>query len=217
MPIFYATADERLQSDLRGNVKSSFEKQYGVSHSENEEWDIDNLSVLMRQQRTVFDKDGLLLRTEITTRFLSELIFTIVPIRENGKWIGVQIYDENGNPADKTLFTYISDDKIVSETFASDGTRVHYGKSIKENGRTVEQTITVIMPNGEESTTKFVIEYNEAGSPAFRKRLRNEEVEIAVRFKYLEFDAKGNWTKKMEYNNEDDTPLSLVVRDIEYF
>jgi hypothetical protein len=70
----------------------------------------------------------------------------------------------------------------------------------------------------EKVMTDFI--YDKNGNLIRQKNTNDKnEIESDIKYEYLEFDKYNNWTKRLEYNTQNDssTPDKITIRTYEYY
>jgi len=213
--------DECKEYDLKGEVKSSFAKFYGVEKKDGE-WVKGN--ILYRHNRVIFDKKGLLQEVE----HYNEHIFLTgktIPTRKKGKIVEESYYDKDRDFVEKTIFKHISKNEIDFERFSSNGEKFRYGKTIRKNGKKTSKSTTFMYRDDEFREDIELFEYDKDDNLISVETTDEEgEITVSVRYEYLEFDAKGNWTKRLmfeiHHKHRDyrvSEPVCIETREIEYY
>ena len=209
-----SNADERKNFGLKGNVKNYFERLYEVEKKFGK-WEMGSMASY-GHNRVTFDENGLYQEFEYYI-YDMDLIGKLIPIRENGKVLEEIYYDENGYPKSKTTIKHISKNEVDFESFDSEGKKNSYGKTIRKNGNIINQFSTTIRSNVEDEKYTTLFEYDKDGNLISRKQTNQKgEIVVHLRFEYLEFDEKKNWTKRLIYE-KDDKPENIAIREIEYY
>ena len=204
--------DERKEYGLKGNVKSYFERVYKAEKKFGK-WEKGNIAYYGHNQ-VIFDKKGVFQEFECYDRAMN-LTEKRIPIREKGKMLEKIFYYGNGNLYRKSVYTHISKNEIDFERFNSDEEKVGYGKIIRRNGRMTNQFYTKIYSDVErEKLTTVLYEYDKDGNLISEKHIEEGVIYFSLRYEYLEFDAKKNWTKRLIF---DEYEPQIAIREIEYF
>lgn len=155
----------------------------------------------------------------------NDMSVKVVRFNENGRTREWVMYDKNGGELDKEILTYGGDKLIGSEYFAKKlkvGTleiEQNDNKIVYKSKRTIpiyeeriiknKKIIRVITDNyGDGTFDTLNNEYNEKGL------LRTSNF---YDYEYLEFDSKGNWTKRMITSKERPEDKYVEQRAYEYF
>gem|GEM_PF-1595412 len=209
-----STNNDREYWGLNDNVKSCFERYYKVEKKFGK-WENGNLEYHGHYQVS-FDKKGQYQEIDYYDYDMN-LSGKIIPVRKNNKIIEEQYYDEGGTLRSITKINQISNRESQYESFNEDGEKVAFGKSIRKAGKLMEQNQTIVRDDSENEIYTTTHEYDKDGNVISFKRISSEsEVDLHVRYEYLEFDEKKNWTKRLMYV-DDDEPQNIAVREIEYY
>lgn len=205
--------DERENFGLNGNVKSCFERLYEVEKKFGK-WENGDIEYY-GHSRITFDKKGLYQEIEYYDDDM-DLTRKLLPVREKGKVLEEIYYDGDGKLQNRTTILHISKNEIDSESFDVDGKKLAHAKTIQENGKAMK-TIYTATRNSEDETYTTLFEYNKDGNLISQKSTNKKgEIVFYLKFEYLEFDKKKNWTKKLTYE-DDDEPINIAIREIEYY
>jgi hypothetical protein len=92
-------------------------------------------------------------------------------------------------------------------------------KSFLNNGREVKLLYQELRGDTIYIQLSIISEFNDKGYLATRKHInKSGATEWYRKFEYLEFDYKKNWTKRLDYNLiENEKPVNMVIREIEYY
>jgi len=197
---------------LKGDVKSYFERHYEVEKKLGK-WEIGDIEYYGRHHRVTFDKKGLYQEIEYFDADLN-LTGKSFPIRENGKVVEEIIHDEGFQF--KIIFEHVSKNEYYYESFNSDEKKTVQGKTILKNGKVVKQIGTIMTNETENETYTTLFEYDKNGNLIFQKETNKKGEIRSFRFEYLEFDAKKNWTKRLTFRDDNDVPINIEIREIEY-
>ena len=210
-----SNTNERKNFGLNGNVKSCFERLYEVEKKFGR-WENGDTEYNGHYQ-VIFDKEGKYQEINYYDSYM-DLIGKQLPTREKGKVSEEIYYDEYGELQNKTMIKHISKNEIDFESFNSDGEKTVHGKYIQEGGKIMKQSYTFIMQdNDEDETYTISFEYDKEGNLIYQKQTNKKgEIVSYVKFEYLDFDKKNNWTKRLMYE-DDDEPKNIAIREIEYY
>lgn len=189
--------DERkIWWGFNGNVKTSTERVYNSMLKFNDVW----------SYTVEFDKKGLFIGAKTSVPFLN-LETKSVPIRENGKIVAENLY-ENGELKSITTLNIISAKEFESETKDKNGKKTAYTKSVMEDGKRIMTT---------EEQDYTTVQELKNGNLISVKRIKEGEVDFYERYEYVEFDEHNNWIKKLTYKDNETEPDSVTIRKIEYY
>ncbi|PTX60890.1 hypothetical protein C8N46_10546 [Kordia periserrulae] len=202
---------------LKGNVKSMKEEDFEVIE-ESENWDI---GPKMEYGYVInFDKEGYyenLVYHDSKGNFIEKYI----PKRKGRKIYEELRYDENNEITRKILVTYSSNKKRKYKILKADGELLSKNISYVENKLVSRREIYVYDESFENDQLKFISEFTYDDNQNLIKYLQftGKEETASYTYKYLEFDDQGNWTKRLEYNTQNDssTPDKITIRTYEYY
>ncbi len=153
-----------------------------------------------------FDKDSL---------FLSKVLYNY---NSDNKGIVAIQYNKSGMKSSETKFVSFKDSIAYIEDYNANT------KAILSKTWTKKVNFKVIWMKSEDVKNKFYSEWvykrDENGIEIGIKTKfgldKNQDYRI-IKIKYLEWDNKGNWTKRIEYNEKEfETDCMLKVRKIKY-
>jgi len=209
-----ASADERKGYNLKGEVKSSLIQLYDAAEI-NGEW-VKGKMLLLGHNRITFDEKGVYQGLE---KYDSDMDFTekFVPIRENGKLVEERNYARYGILYTYTEYTYITKNKVTFETFDADDRFLNAGEIIRKNGKIISQSVASMSFGFKGKAQISLYEYDKNDYLILIKETNDKgEIKTYLRYENLEFDAKGNWTKRLVFTEEKE-PEHIEIREIEYF
>lgn len=198
---------------LNGKVKTYLEQYYEaeVKFGEWEKGDIQFIG----HSRTSFDNDGNYKWVEYLDED-NELFYKCIPKRENGELIEEVVYDEDGKLINKSKFFRNSNDEQEFIQYDKDGVKTAQGKLYIENNLVIRQQIQIFEEKKVKEEYSDVFEYDKDGNTIGQKKSDiNGEIIGNINYKYLAFDEKKNWTKRLYY--VDGVPTSIVIREYEYY
>lgn len=200
---------------LNGKVKSVFQKKYEVENRFGK-WEKGDLSVDVLHVKTKFDGTGKYIESECYN-YNMDMYGKIIPSRKNGKIIEEIFYDRDGKLKSKDVFHYPSKNDIIKDVFDADSNKIRCSKFILKNGKTIKMIETIINDGGEDEIYTVLYDYDIKGNLIYeRASNKNGETVDDYKFEYLEFDIKGNWTKKIAYKDTG-VPEYMLIRNIEYY
>lgn len=180
---------------LNGKVKSVFQKKYEVENRFGK-WEKGDLSIDVLLVKTKFNNTGRYIESEYYN-YNMDMYGKIIPSHENGRIMEEIFYDRDGKLKSKDVFHYPSKNDITKDVFDADSNKTRCSKFILKNGKTVKMIETIINDEGEDEIHTVLYEYDMKGNLIHERTLnKNGETVGDYRFEYLEFDSKGNWTKK---------------------
>lgn len=141
----------------------------------------------------------------------------IIPRRENETIVEEVVYDGDGELESKILINEKSNTEVETETFDAENKKIEQGIITRKDGRAIKVVRTTLEDGKESGTTTMLLDYDKNGNPISQKRTdENGEVDVNAKYEYTEFDKKGNWTKKLTYENSKE-PTNISIREIEYY
>lgn len=153
--------------------------------------------------------------------YRGEFIQKLVPTREDGLVVDESYYDENNVLQTKIKINHLSKNELEYESYNANNTLVNKGKTQKKNNKIIKQLMDVYEGGEKVNELTTTYEYDDKGDIISLKQTdKNGEAKLFQKFKHLEYDEKGNWTKKLVYKGESDEEESvelIVIRDIEYY
>lgn len=200
--------------ELKGNVKNYFEQIYDAEHMFGK-WE-KGRKHYSGHEKAHFDKNGLYLETEIYNDDMA-LSGKIIPIRDDkGRIVELHTYHSSDGDAEtmtKELYNYVSKEKIEHVFYTFGDEKVFQWDIMLKNGKPSKRVETNVYDNDE---LTMIYEYDKKGNLVYENYLDKEgNIAAYMKYDYLDFDAKGNWTEMMIYEN--DKPLEVRTRAIEYY
>lgn len=201
---------------LRGNVKTYLEKHYEpeMKFGEWENGDIEYSG----HNKVSFDEEGNYQWIEYLDDDL-ELSGKLIPKRENGEVIEGSYYDEEGKLYNKSKITYNSSNELEFVVYDKNGEKTSQGKSLFKNNRIYSQEYQTFEDGKIENEYKTTFEYDKNENLISQKQTNKKgEISFFTKFKYLSFDNNNNWTKRLDYDPEnEEEPKTIVIREYEYY
>jgi hypothetical protein len=192
------------------------------------------------QTKIDFDKKGKYVEyTKLDKK--GKIMGKTIPRRENDKIVEEIEYDENGKQESIKKINHVSNNEshiIYDYKDYNDNKRTlkirqylkrgklirqdvkRYDKDILQDssiylfeykkGKLKKQEIKEYSNDTLRSNPIFLFEYDKNGNC-----IEQQLDKTVIRYEYLEFDAKNNWIKRVEY--KDDKPECMYIRQIEYY
>ncbi len=206
--------------NLKGNVEYFSDKKIPSRLIDNN-WktQIDTLHLTsLSYQNKYFDKNGFLTNIKYYDKDSSLLIDSRILFSKSGNYQGTKDFDKNGEQLTYTkiidsdtnflaieIYDYNSG-KLISRSkteYENYLVKTQYSESI--NQRDKSKYIYKRDPKGNEVETLMRIEWG------------NQKSENISFTQYLDFDESGNWTKRIDYNNEKGDECLVTIRKIKYY
>jgi hypothetical protein len=140
----------------------------------------------------------------------------------------VQGWDEERRSKIYTIYNQDAEIIVnqVFENLSAKGYKINSYSQEKEFENSVEgffdrrgriRKMTIIDRDGERRYQK--LEYNRKGHLKSLLFMDSEKDTLfSARYEYLDFDAKGNWTKRLQYSlKEPDEPIQIHIRSYKYY
>ncbi len=204
---------------VQGNVKTYTENYYEAVHKFGE-WVQGDPFDGFGNMRVTFTSNGAYKSLE----FLDEnnnLTEKMIPKREGGEIVSELRYNPDGKLIGRMKITFTSDTKIKFQNSDVKEGITSKGVSFLENDRIVRQEITLLDEYPGEERQKIILEfeYDSDGRITSQKQTdQNNVVIFHYTFEYVTFDEHKNWTKRLDYDEEDTkTPRKVVTRTYEYY
>ncbi|MEM6718139.1 MAG: hypothetical protein AAF611_02385 [Bacteroidota bacterium] len=203
---------------VQGNVKTYTENHFKAEQKfgdwqKGEPADFGNMKVDFNRNGNYESLEFLNKRNELQEKRIIK--------RENGEIVSELSYDDNGKLTGHMDITHSSDTKLKFVNFDTEGNKTSKGVSFMENGRIVKQDITLFSSyaGGERKKILVYFEYDEYGRMISQKQTRGDgEIEYHSIYKFTEFDENNNWTKRLDYSEDNsETPNKVVTRTYEYY
>lgn len=189
---------------LKGNVKQVTETRYFIENVDGE-WDYDNLELMITNILIFNEKNQCTEEKYILSS--GEILQNIVYEYKDGIPVRQVTYNTNGEISDILIPTDINDNLVELEILNPDSTLREKGKAIYENGYVVH-----LIYSGKEYRYTYDKDGNRTGY-----HFTEPFGELTAEIQYLEFDNRGNWTKKLEIKEGFDPRDYFVTRKIEYY
>ena len=161
--------------------------------------------------KNTYDKSGNCI--EITTYEDNKIVEKRLNQIENDKIVEAQVFDKNGKLSFKYEYNYSGVDISGGKVFNSDGSLDMTFQNEFSGGLLNKQ---IIKDSLEEITSVRYFERNKEGDIVNQKvKYPKDTTEYTYSFQY-DYDEKGNWFKKYQFNEEDKIN-SILVRNIIYY
>lgn len=202
-------SSELKQFELKGQVKSAFQRMYETEKKFGK-WE--KGSILPYSFRVNFNKDG----------FYQEVVYydgknllqnKAIPTRIDSKLISETFYDKDGE-IERVAKIKKSGNPMEVEAFDKEGDKLYSAVFFRKNGVNSKIIQTNFIDNVESEIDTIIIE-NKNGI-IVSEQIRGSSNSM-IRYEILEFDANGNWTKKISYRDNEDDPINIIERTIEYY
>ena len=201
---------------LKGKVKRVEERTYNVDGQKFGEWQQGRRT--FGNANMAFDANGGFLWTETLDRDL-KLNSKYVVKRQSDRLFNELFYNAEGQLTDKNEVERVSANRTTFVNYDMDGNKRLEGDTYLRNHKLARQEFTLFEKGVAQSGFVVVFEYDEDGNLIRQKQTRNgEELTYFARYEYLTFDDKKNWTKRLEFDEEDATePVRMATRTYLYF
>ena len=201
---------------LNGKIKTYLERKYEAEKKFGE-WENGDIKYY-GHYRVSFDSEGNCQWIEYLDED-NELSGKLIPQIENGKLIEESYYDEDGELIKKTKVIHNSKDELELIAFNEDGEKTSQEKLYFANNRVIKQEYQTFEDDKVKEEYSVVFEYDKNGHLISQKQTdRKGEITYFLKFKYIDFDEKNNWTKRLEYDSEEgEKPENIVIREYEYY
>lgn len=148
----------------------------------------------------------------------NELRERLIAKIENGKVLEELRYDKDGKSVGVTKFTYLSDSNFEFISYDQDGEIIGEGTSFLENDKVIRRDYKVINKGKISIEFRTTFEYNTKGNISALYQKDEKGDTTSYTYKYIEFDEKKNWIKRLDYSQENnEIPEKVVVRTYEYY
>lgn len=200
---------------FKGKVKSCLERIYKADKrfGKWENGDIEDYG----HHRTKFDKNGYYTEIEYIDDE-GELIAKTLPTREKEKIIEEITYDEHGKVEIIEKISFISNNEIEIETFDKNGNKLRVGKMYRSNNKNTKAIFTQYIDGKPAMGHTTTWEYDKNGN-IISQKITDKKGQILSyqKYEYIEFDKQNNWIKRLVYNEDDDNPENIIIRELEYY
>ena len=146
---------------------------------------------------------------------------------------GYKKYDDQGRLEEDTKVNKISDTEIEYKTYDLEGNLKKEQHTFYENYQPLKSECKVIYSPGElviqqlyknykgGEVDEFTIEYTydkNSHLTELNQLGKSGEVRDFMKYTYVEYDAKKNWSKRLLYTPESGAdPYKIIIREIEYY
>ena len=209
-----ATKTGLLQIEVRkkGKVKSVTLRTY-EAESKFGEWEAGDPTY--PHYKINFDANGLY-QEYISYYIDGSLLGKEIPVYKNNKFVEAIWYDEEGQFEEKTKRNKTSKNETEVEVFNKQDEKIRSSKRTLRNGYVTKSSSTYFKDGKEDGIYTALFELDKDGNSISQKNLDEKgEVKFHATFEYLEFDQKGNWTKRLTTDADGDSEIS--IREIEYY
>lgn len=204
------TISDLDEAGLKGKVKSLTEHQYDARHEEGS-WVAGDPS-FYGHRIMIYDKDGVYTKSIALNEFNDTTGYTTCR-REGGELVEERYVSTLEDRTTRSLMERVSDEQVNFEVW--EGDRLYYeGANYFDSRGRISRQVRVV--NDLEVTNHYVYEKD--------LLVENYQVDytgqrtLTQLYEYVEFDGKGNWTRKMVYvGTEKIVPDLVVTREIEYY
>lgn len=205
--------------DLKGKVRFLSERSVKVHLDKDWKYSSDTINPYNFISNKFFNKKGVLdsiYYFEKDSLFLSKVLYNYT---SNNKGIVSIQYDKHGKRTNETKFVSFKDSIAYIEDYNANT------KEILSKTWTKKDNFKTIWMKSENMKNKiyseWVYERDDSGIEIGIKTKfgfdKNQDYRI-IKIKYLESDINGNWTKRIEYSeNEQETDCMLRTRQIKYY
>jgi hypothetical protein len=207
--------NDRQRFGLKGEVKTFVEHYYEVEES-GDEWQIGQ-QLGYGNNKVYFSEDGLYQKVHYFNEE-DKFIGKLVPERDGDKIVSESYIDESGEVTSTTKISHPGKDIMEFEGYDLEGNLINKGKTIYENHRLVSQEYTAYYDG---DTIVFISSYTYDENGNIKTQLQKDDGESegsTFSFEYLKFDEKGNWTERLDYDNEmGEKPIRKAIREYTYY
>lgn len=182
---------------LKGEVKSLTVFSYEAEQKFGE-WEKGKREEYGTRNRTTFDEAGLVLFEEGLDKDGNTETKTIME-HENGRWVEMMQYNgKTGEPMFKTKVIHISSNQLSKEAYNIDGEMIYSTKEKWKNNAPVhiEHQYYINGNTKDANNGYYEIKYKDGLEVSYSAKNSNFNDE-SVRYEYLKFDDKGNWTERL--------------------
>jgi hypothetical protein len=202
---------------LRGEVKS-YEETHFQPEKKGDSWEAGE-KLEYGHSKVTFENTGEYTSMEFIYKDNS-LLEKMVPERKDGKTTELR-YDNEGNVVGRSEIENVSDEQFTFVSYSDDGRKLSEGNTFFKNNAVIKQELEVFDRSGE-VMDKIVVtfKYDKKGNLISQKQTNgNGDVPFYFQYKYLEYDAQNNWTKRLDYSQEGEPniPERMAIRTYEYY
>ena len=202
---------------LKGEVRTYQERSYPAQHKFGK-WEPEDTSPFQREVAK-FNEQGQLEEFE---SFYKPDISIMIPTFEGGVIVKESYYDEEGELMYELRYISSSPSTLEYEIYEKSGRKTGGGKYFLKNNRIVKRKSWSY--RGEEMVEgpfTIHIEYDQNNHMLSVKSFNREEdekLEPDVLYEHLEYDSKGNWTKRLaRHPGSAEIEPTITIREIEYY
>ncbi|MEM6718138.1 MAG: hypothetical protein AAF611_02380 [Bacteroidota bacterium] len=142
----------------------------------------------------------------------------VIAKQENGKVVEELKYNEDGDFRGKTSYTYLSDTKVEFVSYDENGEEIAMGKTYLKDGKIVRREFKTLYNGRIEYELRVKFMYDANGRSTAIEQSYGEGESKTTKFEYLEFDKQNNWTKRLDFVDDNtETPEKIVTRTYEYY
>lgn len=203
--------------NLIGNVQYISDKR--IPSVLIEEWNTvpDTISSTSIQNK-FFDKDGFLTELKYYDKDSVLLLTSEIIKSKTGKYQGSKDFDKNGNQTNQTIIISSTKDILETETYGhKSGDLLSKSKTEYEN-HLVKKQYSEFVNQGHNSV--YFYKRNNKGNEieiSMIVEIDDQKMEDISFVEYVSFDEFGNWTKRIDYNNEKGNECLVTIRRIKYY
>ncbi len=169
-------------------------------------------------QNNYFDKNGFLTNMKYYDKDSSLLIDSRILFSKSGNYEGAKDFDKNGEQLTYTQIVGSDTNFLEIETYDyNSGTLISKSTTEYENYLVKVQYSESI---GQRNKSKYIYKRDADGNEVeilMSIEFGNQKIENRSFTKYLDFDEYGNWTKRIDYNDEKKEECLVTIRKIKYY
>lgn len=164
-----------------------------------------------------FDKKGVWLTTEIFDED-NELVYRLVPEYDGRKMTGQAFYDGEGNLESQLVMKNRSKNLIGFTRLDEYEDVIGAGTIFLKNGRPIKEIHEERDGEGTGDVFSVIYEYTNRGDIQGQVYVDEDgDTTLYRKFRYLEYDKRNNWIRRIEYHSPDaGEPEYIVIREIAY-
>lgn len=205
------------EAGLLGRVETVFDREYEPI-SEFGEWNGGAITKNGSHHYRKFNKDGNLIELGYVDRDSKLITKTVIHYKDKKEFERLE-YNANGKMISKILVTHLKHTEKIFKIIDKEGKTKSFIKTYFEKDLPVKSVITTI--NGGKISEEVIVdfEYNDIGQESSIKVTNYKGIiRSHNNYEYFNFDDKGNWTKKLVYENwKKDKPSRVFLREYEYY
>lgn len=201
--------------NLQGKVKSFTESFSFVIIEDDSAFVPDSLSSIIESVSIqYFDENGIWIKTYSEKN--GELYYkTEVKFDNDSNYLGFIVTDTINNVTFESKLIEFTNDRIVEENFSEYG-KISVLSRYYSNGLLIKTIYESLLGNKNIKTNEYVYDENMRLKAIIINNSSPDLYNSMQLVKYLEFDEKGNWTKRLSYTNGLNSG-QLTVRSFEYY